>query len=132
MRAAIFVILVVLSMALALSAQSHHSFSAEFDIARPVSLTGTVSRIEWTNPHAWIYIDVDDGSGSTQSWGIELLGINTLMRRGLTRTSIAPGDVLTIEGFGARNGTNSANASTVKATDSGDVLWASAAGDRRD
>lgn len=109
---------------------SHHSFSAEFDVGRPVEFTGTVTRVEWTNPHAWLFLAAPDDDGNLQNWAVELLGINTLMRRGLNRNSIKPGDVLIIEGFGARDGTNTANASVVKLASTGEELWASAAGDR--
>jgi hypothetical protein len=105
----------------------HHSFSAEFDVNRPITLTGTVTRVEWTNPHAWLFVETRDAEGNVQSWAIELLGINALMRRGVTRDSIKPGDVITVEGFGARDGTNTGNASAVTMTDTGEQLWASSA-----
>ena len=108
----------------------HHSFSAEFDVGRPVSFTGTITRVEWTNPHAWLFLVTEDSEGNRENWAVELLGINTLMRRGLTRESIRPGDRLIVEGFGARDGTNTANASTVTSAESGAEIWASAAGDR--
>jgi hypothetical protein len=106
---------------------AHHSFSAEFDVNRPITLTGTVTRVEWTNPHAWLFVETRDAEGNVQSWAIELLGINALMRRGVTRDSIKPGDVITVEGFGARDGTNTGNASAVTMTDTGEQLWASSA-----
>jgi hypothetical protein len=109
---------------------AHHSFAAEFDVGRPVAVTGTVTRVEWTNPHAWIFVETDDDQGRRQSWAVELLGINSLMRSGLTRESIKPGDVIIVEGFGARDGTNTANASVVANAETGERLWASAAGDR--
>ena len=108
----------------------HHSFTAEFDVNRPIKLTGTISRVEWTNPHAWLFVETEDDDGSAQSWAIELLGINALMRRGLTRDSIEPGDVITVAGFGSRDGTNTGNASMVTMTDTGELLWESAAGNR--
>lgn len=111
-------------------ALSHHSFSAEFDVGRPVNVTGTVSDVEWTNPHAWIFLEVADETNGTQSWAIELLGINSLMRRGLTRNTLKLGDVITVEGFGSRDGTNTANASVVIKTETGEELWRSAAGNR--
>jgi len=109
---------------------SHHSFSAEFDIGRPVTFTGTVTRVEWTNPHAWIFLKAENDEGEVQDWAVELLGINNLMRRGLTRDSIRAGDVLIIEGYGARDGTNTANASVVSRAETGEEIWATAAGDR--
>jgi hypothetical protein len=109
-----------------MSAVAHHSFSAEFDIGRPVELTGTVTEIEWTNPHAWIHIETKGDDGSTEQWAVELLGINTLARSGLTPRTVKAGDVLTVTGFGARNGSNAANASSVTRTETGETLWTSA------
>lgn len=108
-------------------ANSHHSFAAEFDISRPVAFTGTVTRVEWTNPHAWIYLDIETDEGSVQSWAVELLGLNALMRRGLTREKLRAGDLITVEGFGSRDGTNTANASAVIMTETGETLWESVA-----
>ena len=109
-------------------AVSHHSFSAEFDIGRPVELTGTVTSLEWTNPHTWVFIDTEDEQGNKQSWAIELLGINVLLRSGMTPKTVKPDDVLTITGYGSRDGTNTANASSVTKKETGELLWASAGG----
>jgi len=105
------------------AALSHHSFSAEFDVGRPVSVTGTVTELEWTNPHAWIHLDVTDDQGNSQAWSVELLGINALIRSGISPKTVKPGDKLTVTGFGARNGTNTANASTVSRAETGESLW---------
>lgn len=113
-------------------AYAHHSFSAEFDVGRPIDITGTVVELEWTNPHAWIHVEVSDASGNAERWAVELLGINSLARSGLTPRTISIGDELTITGFGARNGTNTANASSVVRADTGQTLWASAAESTRD
>lgn len=114
------------------SASAHHSFSAEFDVGRPIDITGTVVELEWTNPHAWIHVEVTDKAGNTERWAVELLGINSLARSGLTPRSVSIGDELTITGFGARNGTNTANASSVVRADTGQTLWASASEGARD
>lgn len=106
-------------------ALSHHSFSAEFDVGRPVTLEGTVKEMEWTNPHAWIHMVVQDEQGNAQEWAVELLGVNSLIRSGMSPKTVVPGDRLTITGFGARNGTNTANASTVTRTGSAESLWTS-------
>src|SRR5262245_51825539 len=92
---------------------AHHAFSAEFDMSKPVKLTGPVTKFDWTNPHAWIYIDAKDEAGKVANWGFELGGASGLMRQGWTRFSLKPGDVVTIEGNRAKNGSNNANASTV-------------------
>lgn len=130
MRAGTLRVLVALAAAIAIltaprGSFAHHSFSAEFDVGRPVELTGTVVEIEWTNPHAWVHIETQDEAGKRERWAIELLGINTLARSGMTPRSVKPGDVLTITGFGARNGTNTANASSVTRTETGERLWTS-------
>jgi len=130
MRALLITVLGAAGIVFALPSLSHHSFSAEFDVGRPVEFTGTIIRVEWTNPHAWLFLVTDDGEGNLENWDVELLGINTLMRRGLTRDSIKPGDRLVIRGFGARDGTTTANASFVSREDTGEEIWASASGDR--
>jgi hypothetical protein len=111
------------------SAVAHHSFTAEFDIKRPIEFTGTVTEIKWTNPHAWFYVEVEDDDGNVQNWAIELLGINTLMRRGWTRKKIQSGDILIIEGFGARDGSNTGNASVITVASTGEQIWGSTAGE---
>jgi hypothetical protein len=112
-------------------AASHHAFAAEFDINRPVKLTGTVTKIEWTNPHAWLFIDTNDDSGNVQNWAIELVGINDLLRLGWGRDRVKAGDVIAVDGFGARNGTNTANAASVTLANTGELLWASVPKDAR-
>jgi hypothetical protein len=110
---------------MAATAAAHHSFSAEFDIGRPVEITGTVTEIEWTNPHAWIHLETVDADGVREQWAVELLGINTLVRSGMSPRTVKAGDVLTVTGFGARNGSKTANASSVTRTDTGQTLWTS-------
>ena len=120
---------VVLGVAAVLSAAgaaAHHAFAAEFDINRPVKLTGTVTKLEWTNPHAWVFIDAKDDKGAVQNWAIELVGINDLLRLGWGRNKVKIGDAINVDGYGARNGTNTANAAAVRLADSGELLWESA------
>ncbi len=130
MRAILITFVGAASFVLVTPSLSHHSFSAEFDVGRPVEFIGTIIRVEWTNPHAWLFLVTDDGEGNLENWDVELLGINSLMSRGLTRDSIKPGDRLVIRGFGARDGTTTTNASFVSRADTGEVIWASASGDR--
>ena len=103
---------------------AHHSFAAEFDASKPVKLTGAVTKFEWTNPHAWIYIDAKDESGKVATWGFELAAASGLMRQGWTRFSLKAGDVVTIEGTKAKNGSNNANAQTVIVASTGQKLFA--------
>jgi hypothetical protein len=107
-------------------AAAHHAFAAEFDINKPVSLTGTVTKIEWTNPHAWLFIDAKDDTGAVHNWAIELVGINDLLRLGWGRDRVKAGDSISVIGFGARNGTNTANAASVTLASTGELLWESA------
>jgi hypothetical protein len=106
-------------------ALSHHSFAAEFDINKPVKLTGTVTRIEMTNPHAWLFVDAKDDKGKVQNWAVELVGVNDLMRRGWGHDKVKAGDVVNVDGFGAKDGTNTANAASVTLAKTGELLWAS-------
>jgi hypothetical protein len=111
-------------------AAPHHAFAAEFDINRRVTVTGAVTRVEWTNPHAWIFVDSKDDTGTVQSWAIELVGINELLRLGWGRDRVKVGDIVNVQGFGARNGTNTGNASSVTFADSGELIWASVSRNR--
>ena len=125
MRNVILAVFGVLSLLSSVTAISHHSFSAEFDVGRPVDITGTLTSVEWTNPHAWLHIDVQDDQGKVVSWAVEMLGVNTLVRSGMTPQTVKSGDRLRVTGFGSRDGGNAANASSVS-RESGESLWSSA------
>jgi hypothetical protein len=111
-------------LAASVPTRAHHAFSAEFDAEKPLKLTGTVTKLEWQNPHTWFYIDVEDGGGEVVSWGMELASPNLLMRNGWTRSSMKIGDVVTVEGFHAKNGATIGNARVITLTASGQRLFA--------
>jgi hypothetical protein len=92
---------------------AHHSFAAEFDANQPITLTGTLSKMEWVNPHTWIHIEVKQPDGTVATWAIEGAAPNGLIRRGLRKGDFPIGSALTVRAFRARNGTNTANASLV-------------------
>ena len=98
-------------------AVAHHAFSAEFDANRPLQLRGTVARTEWINPHSWIHIDVEDENGQVSTWAIECGAPNALMRRGLNKNSVPGGTALVIDGFQAKDGSNTANARDITLPD---------------
>ena len=104
-------------LAAALPALAHHSFEAEYDADKPVTLKGTVTKVEWTNPHARFYIDVKDESGNVTNWNLELASPNILMRQGWTRNSLKVGDMVTVTGSQAKDASRLANARTVTFAD---------------
>lgn len=98
-------------------ALAHHSFAAEYDSNKPITLKGSVTKMEWMNPHARFYVDVKDDAGKVTNWELELGSPNGLMRRGWTRNSLKPGDAVVIEGYLAKDGTHLANARNVTLAD---------------
>lgn len=102
--------------------QAHHSFAAEYDAQKPITITGTVTKLEWTNPHARIYLDVKNENGQVVSWDLELGPPNGLMRRGWSRTSLKPGHVVTVNGFLSKLAPHAANARTVTLSDGRQVF----------
>jgi hypothetical protein len=110
--------------------EAHHSFAAQYDATKPVTLKGTVTKVEWTNPHARFYIDVKDADGKLVNWNLEIASPNYLKRAGWSSTSLKQGDEVTVEGSLARSGANMANASTVTFADGTRVFARSAADNR--
>jgi hypothetical protein len=109
MRKVLSVVAGALLAAAALPVLAHHSFAAEFDANRPVKLEGTVTKMEWINPHSWIHIDVTTTSGEVQKWMIEGGAPNALLRRGWNRTSLPAGSKISVQGFQAKDGSFRAN-----------------------
>jgi uncharacterized protein DUF6152 len=108
----------------AASASAHHSFAAEFDIEKPVTVKGTLTKLEWVNPHGWLHIAVKRPDGKVESWAIEAGSATALMRAGVRKGDLAIGTELTVEGFRAKNGTNTVAGRTVKTADGRNFLVA--------
>jgi hypothetical protein len=110
-------------LAAAMPLLAHHSFAAEYDDKKPVSIKGTVTKVEWANPHIWFFMDVKNQDGSVTNWGFEMGGTGQLVRAGWKRDSMKIGDVVTVDARRARDGSNRANAQTV-VTSTGQRLFA--------
>ena len=125
----------ITSLALAglVSAQAlsaHHSFAAEFDRNSPVTLTGSVTRVDWGNPHIWVFMDVKDDTGKVSNWGVEGGAPNALFRNGWRKDSLKVGDTVTVEGFKSKDGLPRANANRVTLPDGRRVFAGSSSGDK--
>jgi hypothetical protein len=124
-----YVLALLVSMIIALPAAAHHSFPAQYDVDQPVTLTGKVTKVEWTNPHIFIYIDVaDESSGEVVNWALELGGPNALLRLGWKRDSLKTDDVITIEGSLARDGSKLANARKITMVATGQEMLTGSSG----
>jgi hypothetical protein len=127
MKAAFAFLVAGLALLAPAAALAHHSFAAEYDAKKPVTLKGTVTKVEWTNPHARFYVEVKDESGSVATWNLELASPNVLIRNGWTRHSLNVGDQVTVEGAQAKDGSQMANARSVVLADGKKVFAGSAA-----
>jgi hypothetical protein len=129
MTSVIRTVLLASLLAAALPAAAHHSFPAQYDVDKPVKLTGKVTKVEWTNPHIFIYIDVPDATtGEVVNWALELGGPNALLRLGWKRDSLKADDLITIEGSLARDGSKLANARTILMVATGKTMLSGSSG----
>jgi hypothetical protein len=110
-------------------AWGHHAFAAEFDAEKPVKFKGTVTKMEWINPHAWIHIDVKGEDGKVTPWMVEAAAPNALLRRGWTKNSLPAGTEILVEGYQAKDGANRANGSIITTPDGKKLFVGSSAGD---
>jgi len=122
-------IVVALMAVLPVRTSAHHSFAAEYDANKPVKLSGTVTKVEWVNPHGWIYLDVKDPKGSVAKWAVETGTPGMLARRGLKKTFLPIGAEVVITGYRAKDGSNTANGAAVKFPDGRDIFLGSSGAD---
>jgi hypothetical protein len=120
------VVVAGLMLAAALPTLAHHSFAAEYDGNKKLTLKGTVTKVDWMNPHIWVYLDAKDDSGTTVHWQCEGGPPNTLTRNGWTKDALKAGDQITIEGFRAKDGSNTCNSRSVTLPDGSKVFAGSA------
>ena len=125
MRTALGLFVAGLGLSLAAPVVAHHSFNVEYDVKKPVTVTGPVTKLEWTNPHARLYVDVVDQAGTKVNWNFEMASPNILERNGWTRKALSPSDTVVVEGYAGRVNASRGIANSIKFTD-GRSLFAGA------
>jgi hypothetical protein len=128
MNVKITVVIVGFILAAALPLSGHHAFAAEFDGSKAIRLSGSLTKIEWTNPHSYFYIDVKDAAGNTATWGCEAASPGALIRRGFKRADLKLGDEIVIDGYPARDGSHLMDARRITLAD-GRIVSGGSAGD---
>jgi hypothetical protein len=108
--------------AMAGAAFAHHAFAAEYDANKPITLSGTLTKVEWVNPHGWVYVDVKGGDGKVTNWAIEFGSPNAMLRKGLRKTDFPAGLPLVVKGYLAKNGSATVNGTSVKLPDGRNLL----------
>jgi len=117
MKSRLLILLATTLVIYGIPAWAHHSFSAVFDADSPIEASGTVTKVEWQNPHAWIYVDVEGDEGVVVTWAFEIGSPNGLRRRGWSRDTVQVGDVISVSGYRARDGSNRANLASITLAD---------------
>jgi hypothetical protein len=107
----------------------HHSFAAEYDANKPITLKGTITKVDLVNPHSWLYLDVKDSSGKVANWAVEMGSPNNLIRRGINKNSVPVGTEVTVDGYLAKDGTPTANGTTIRMPDGKRLFAGSSAPD---
>ena len=127
MRTATVGALVIGILFVAAPVRAHHSFAAEYDVNKPMTLKGTITSIEFVNPHAWLHMDVKDANGKVVNWAVEMGTPNMLIRRGFTKSSVPAGTAITVDGYAAKDGSTTLNGTTLKLPDGTQLFTGSTA-----
>lgn len=129
MRSPIFLLSILACSLAAVPALAHHSFAAEYDINQPITIKGTLTKMEWTNPHGWIYVDVKDDDGKVTNWAVEFGAPIVLLRRGLRKSDFPTGIEVLVKGYRSKNGSPTINGTSVKLPDGRNLFTGSSGPD---